>query len=121
MLTRRLPAIAVLPLVVVAAAAAAPRTQPLSPSFCSKLFSGGRASPDYVIASDDALKLGREANVNVAAIKFVLKQNGYRAGPYTIGYQSCDDSTPQSPNGDLAKCASNAKAYAADRDLVGVI
>ena len=57
----------------------------------------------------------------VAAIKFVLAQHDFKAGRYSVGYQSCDDSTPQNPQGDLAKCSSNAKAYAADPSVVGVI
>ena len=57
----------------------------------------------------------------IAAIKFVLAQHRFKAGHYSIGYQACDDSTPQSRSGDLAKCASNAKAYAADVSVIGVI
>jgi branched-chain amino acid transport system substrate-binding protein len=56
-----------------------------------------------------------------AAIRFVLARHGYRAGRFRVGYQSCDDSSPQSPSGDLARCAANAKADAADRDVIGVI
>ena len=97
------------------------RAQPLPSSFCSNVVSGASSAPDYIIASDDALRLGQEPATMVAAIKFVLAQHGFKAGRYSIGYQSCDDSTPQNPNGDLAKCASNAKAYAADRGVVGVI
>ena len=29
------------------------------------------------------------------AIRFVLEQRDFKAGPYTVGYQSCDDSTAQ--------------------------
>ena len=31
----------------------------------------------------------------VEAIKLVLEQRHFRAGAYTIGYRSCDDSTAQ--------------------------
>jgi branched-chain amino acid transport system substrate-binding protein len=95
--------------------------QPLPSSFCSKVVSGGNRAPDYIIASDLGLQNGHEPAVMVAAIKFVLAQHGFKAGRYSVGYQSCDDSTPQNPQGDLAKCASNAKAYAADSSVVGVI
>ena len=107
--------------VTAAGAASAPRAEPLPSSFCSKVASGGVAAPDYLIVSDLGLQNGAVPARMVAAIKFVLAQHRFKAGAYTIGYQSCDDSTPQSPQGDLAKCASNAKAYAADSSVVGVI
>ena len=39
------------------------------------------------------------------AIGFTLKQAGYKAGKYTVGYQSCDDSTAQAGKWDPAKCS----------------
>lgn len=95
--------------------------QPLPSSFCSRVVSGGNRAPDYIIASDLGLQNGDEPAVMVAAIKFVLAQHRFKAGRYSVGYQSCDDSTPQNPQGDLAKCASNAKAYAAYSSVIGVI
>lgn len=82
----------------------------------------GPSSPDYLIVSDLA-EQNRSVVVlrMIAAIKFVLAQHHFNAGRYSIGYQSCDDSTPQSRSGDLAKCAANAKAYAADTNVIGVI
>jgi branched-chain amino acid transport system substrate-binding protein len=56
-----------------------------------------------------------------AAIRYVLARRGYRAGKYAVAYQACDDSSPQQGAGALAKCAANAKAYAQDRDVVGLI
>jgi branched-chain amino acid transport system substrate-binding protein len=56
-----------------------------------------------------------------AAIRFVLARHGYRAGKFAISYQACDDSSPDSPDGDLARCAANAKAYSGDRGVIGVI
>jgi branched-chain amino acid transport system substrate-binding protein len=109
-------------LVVAAAGGAdASPTQPLPSSFCSKVVSGGNRAPDYIIASDLGLQIGNESAIMVAAIEFVLAQHGFKAGRYSVGYQSCDDSTPQSPQGDLAKCASNGKAYAANANVIGVI
>jgi branched-chain amino acid transport system substrate-binding protein len=54
------------------------------------------------------------------AIRFVLAQHHFRAGRYSIGYQSCDDSVPTGSY-DEGKCASNAVAYAANRRVIGVI
>jgi branched-chain amino acid transport system substrate-binding protein len=96
--------------------------QPLPSSFCSKVVSGGARPPDYLIVSDLGLQRPTQVTASmVSAIEFVLAQHGFRAGPYSIGYQSCDDSTPQSPQGDVGKCTSNAKAYAADSSVVGMI
>jgi hypothetical protein len=72
--------VAAFALVVSAAVAAdASRSQPLPPSFCSKVVSGGDPAPDYIIASDLGLQNGGEPAVMVAAIKFVLAQHGFKA------------------------------------------
>jgi branched-chain amino acid transport system substrate-binding protein len=55
------------------------------------------------------------------AIRFVLKDHGYRAGAFAVGYQSCDDSTAQTGDYELRKCAANANAYAGAADVVAVI
>jgi branched-chain amino acid transport system substrate-binding protein len=55
------------------------------------------------------------------AINFILKQHNYMAGKYTVGYQSCDDSTAQAGKWDSGKCSTNANVYAQDQSLVGVI
>ena len=49
----------------------------------------------------------------VEAIQLVLARRHYRAGAYTIGYQSCDDSTAQAGGTDAVRCYSNAQAYRA--------
>jgi branched-chain amino acid transport system substrate-binding protein len=56
-----------------------------------------------------------------AAIKFILKQHKFKAGKFTIGYQTCDDSTAQAGKWDSAKCTSNARAYAGDKSVIGII
>jgi branched-chain amino acid transport system substrate-binding protein len=94
----------------------------LSPSFCSKVSFSGTGTPDYLIVSDLAEQNRSDVVTRmVSAIKFVLAQHHFKAGRYSIGYQSCDDSTPQTQSGDLAKCASNAKAYAAEPAAIAVI
>ena len=57
----------------------------------------------------------------VQAIKFQLKQNNFKAGDKTIGYQSCDDSTAQAGKWDSGKCSANGNAYANNKTVVGVI
>jgi branched-chain amino acid transport system substrate-binding protein len=56
-----------------------------------------------------------------AAILFVLRRHGFKAGEHTVGYQACDDSTSQVGRFEFFKCGSNAKAYAAAKRLVGLI
>ena len=57
----------------------------------------------------------------VEAIQLVLEQRHYRAGAYTVGYQSCDDSTAQGGGFDRLRCYTNAKAYARNPDVIGII
>ena len=55
------------------------------------------------------------------AITFVLRERGFRAGKFAIAYQSCDDSIATSGLYDEAKCEANARAYAQNPQVVGVI
>ena len=89
---------------------------------CGKVESGGRR-PDLLVASDLPLQLGsvRVTRSMADAVRFVLRRHGYRAGRFTVGYQSCDDSTAQSGGADYFKCASNAKAYSQAAQLAAVI
>jgi branched-chain amino acid transport system substrate-binding protein len=54
------------------------------------------------------------------AMIWALQQAGWKAGPYKIGYQSCDDSTAQTGGWDTAKCATNARLYASNKAVIGV-
>jgi len=95
---------------------------PLSTAACGQPESGGK-SPDLLIASDLALQgqSGLQARPMADAIRFVLRRHRFRAGSYAVGYQSCDDSTAQVGGWSNVKCISNAQAYAAAEQVVGVI
>src|SRR5439155_5147258 len=55
-------------------------------------------------------------------IRFVLgKQYKFKVGKYTLGYQECDDSTAQAGRYDPATCSSNARAYASNKQVIGVL
>ncbi|HET6624688.1 MAG TPA: ABC transporter substrate-binding protein [Gaiellaceae bacterium] len=99
-----------------------PSRDVLPASVCSRVVSEG-GEPDVLIASDLPLQGPSGAITRTAAnaIGFVLRKHGFRAGPHTVGYQSCDDSTSQAGGFDLVKCASNGKVYAATPRVVGVI
>jgi len=93
---------------------------PLPASSCSAIQNG---SGKYLIASDLPLQgAGRTQTVEMTkAIKYVLGQHGWKAGKYSLAYQSCDDATAQAAKWDSGKCSANANAYAQNKDLIGVI
>jgi branched-chain amino acid transport system substrate-binding protein len=57
----------------------------------------------------------------VAAIRIVLRDAGWKAGKTTLGFQACDDSIAKTGLWDEATCHSNAQAYAKDERVLGVI
>jgi branched-chain amino acid transport system substrate-binding protein len=98
--------------------------QVLPSSSCGPVFYKGSGKPQFLIASDLPLQgAGRAQLIDMQkAIQYILdKQYHFKAGKYTIGYQGCDDSTAQAGAWDAAKCTANARAYAADRSVLGVL
>ena len=72
--------------------------------------SGGARRPDLLIASDFQLS-GPEGPIGsplAAAVLDVLRQSDFRAGRFTVGYQSCDVGTPQGQFSD-EKCTANGR------------
>ena len=96
----------------------------LPSSSCGPLFYKGKGSPNLLIATDLPLQgSGRAQPLAMQkAVQFVLStQYGFRAGKFKVGYQGCDDATAQTAGWDTAKCSANARAYAAEKSLVGVM
>jgi len=93
---------------------------PLPASSCSAIQNSGG---QYLIASDLPLQgAGRSQTSQMTrAIKFILKSHGWKAGKYSLAYQSCDDSTAQAGKWDSGKCSANANAYAQNKSVLGVI
>ena len=119
---------AVVGLAVGAVAGAGPlsksSTSVLPSSSCGPVFYKGSGSPQYLIATDLPLSSSQRAQTVAMqqAVQFVLeKQYKFKAGNFTIGYQACDDATAQTGAWDPAKCSSNARAYAAERTLIGLL
>ena len=54
-------------------------------------------------------------------IENVLERHDFRAGRFSVGYRSCDDSNTQTGVFDRGICASNATAYADAPKLVAVM
>jgi YVTN family beta-propeller protein len=100
------------------------RVAPLGAPSCSPILHG-RGSPQLLIASDLPTFVGGprpDATIADAraAIRAVLREHAFRAGRYRIGYQACDASLPTAgPTPE--RCAENARAYARDASLVGIV
>ncbi len=76
-----------------------------------------------LIASDLPLQ-GSDADITrglADAIRWVLKDHGFRAGRHVVGYQSCDESTAQTGDYESRRCAANANAFARAEQVVAVI
>ena len=94
------------------------------PSTCGPLFYQGSGTPKFTIVSDLPLQgAGRAQNLLMGqAIRYVLStQYKFKAGKYTVGYQECDDSTAQAGRYDPAICSSNARGYASNKQVIGVL
>jgi branched-chain amino acid transport system substrate-binding protein len=96
----------------------------LPASRCSPVEFQGEGRPQYLIASDLPFQgqSGFAETLQMSdAIRFVLAQNQFKAGPHTVGYQACDDSTAATGSYDIRRCTANARAYAANRMVIGVV
>ena len=95
----------------------------LPPSSCGAVFYRGPGRPRFLIASDLALQgVASAPNLAMArAVEWTLRRHHFRAGAYRVGYQSCDDSTPQAGTFDFAKCVANAQLYAKTPRVLGVV
>ena len=95
----------------------------LPSSSCTAIEYEGEGDPDYILASDFPLQGSSRTQTEqiVAAIKFQLQQQEWKAGDYNIGFQSCDDATAQAGKWDSGKCSANANAYAANDGVIAVI
>jgi branched-chain amino acid transport system substrate-binding protein len=55
------------------------------------------------------------------AITLLLTQQNFKAGKYSVKFVACDDSTAQAGSWDSATCTANAKGYASDKSVIGVV
>jgi branched-chain amino acid transport system substrate-binding protein len=90
---------------------------------CEPIEYEGDGKAELIIASDLPLQgANRSLTTQMAqAVEFILKQHDWKAGGKNIGFQSCDDSTAQAGSWDSAKCTANARAYANNTNVIGVI
>jgi branched-chain amino acid transport system substrate-binding protein len=102
----------------------APRpAKPLSASICSPVAYGGPGRPQYLIVSHAGFQgVYKGHGVQTAqAIKMVLGQRDWRAGPYTVGMQACEETSAKTGQPSPEKCARNARALAENESVLGVI
>ncbi|MEI6541777.1 MAG: hypothetical protein WCO86_19970 [Planctomycetota bacterium] len=113
-------AIALAAVVVGGAVAHSSGATPLPASSCSAI---QNPSGSLLVASDLPLQgAGRTQTIQMTkAIAYVFGQAKWKAGKYSIAYQSCDDATAQAGKWDSGKASTNAAAYAADSSVVGLI
>ena len=103
--------------------AASGEAKALPAATCSPVKFGRNGTPDFILASDLPLQGAGRAQwlQGTKAIEFVLRRRGWKAGKYFVGYQSCDDATAQAGAWDSARCSSNARSYANNESVIGVI
>lgn len=97
--------------------------QALPSTFCGPLEYGGDGSPDLLIVSDLPV-VGYSATAIAQinkAIRMELKDRKWKAGAHRVGFQACDDAVASEMGFTQEKCAANARAYAANPAVVGVL
>lgn len=96
--------------------------RPFPASTCEPVLAG-KGSSDVLVVSDHPLQGGVRVSTPqmLQAIAFVLRERDFRAGRFKVAFQSCDDSVARTGLFDEPKCAANARAYADNPDVVGVI
>ena len=90
---------------------------------CSPVHYEGAGSPQLLIAVDLPLQPGvlETTTPMVDAITHRLEHRKYMAGRYRIGLQVCDDATPQGVVHDERLCTANAREYAKNPSVIGVV
>jgi branched-chain amino acid transport system substrate-binding protein len=84
---------------------------------------GAPGRPQFLIVTQSAFQGSFKGHgVQTAqAIKLVLAQRRWRAGDYTVGLQACEETDAKTGLPSPEKCRRNAKAYAENRSVLGLI
>lgn len=104
--------------------ASPPKFRTLASHRCSSLHYGGAGSPELLIVAD----LPRQPEVRaittamVNGLTLALEKHSYRAGTHRVALQVCDDTIQGGTRVyDEATCRANARHYAANASVIGVI
>lgn len=100
-----------------------PPARPLASSICSPVAYGGTGRPQYLIVSHSGFQGPYKGHgvQNAQAIKMILAERDWRAGPYTIGMQACEETSAKTGMPSPAKCRRNAEAIAGNRSVLGIV
>jgi DNA-binding SARP family transcriptional activator len=90
---------------------------------CSALHYRGTGSPERLIVADLPLQPGvlDTTRPMVDAMTLALERHDYKAGPYRVGLQVCNDAAGDNVAYDPHACIANASAYAANPSVIGVV
>jgi len=96
---------------------------PAAQSSCGPVEYGGDDRPQAVIASELPMQGAAKARSEqmVEAIRVELERRGWRAGSVRVGFKPCDDSLRKTGEWDRGRCEENARAYARDRKVIGLV
>ncbi len=96
---------------------------PVAAHTCAKPEYGGQGKPAGLIVSDLPMRgdSAERSRQQVGAIRLLLEQRHWKAGDTRVAFAACDDSIAKTGLWDEATCRANARAYAADRKVLGVI
>ena len=92
-------------------------------SACGGVQYGGSGTAQALIVSDLPLQGdSRQRSLQMNdAIRLVLEGADWRAGGRSVAFQACDDSDAKTGLWSKAICQANARAYAADPNVLGVV
>ena len=105
------------------APAGGPPARPVASAICSPVSYGGPGRPRFLVVNNYSYQ-GPYKGHGVQtgqAIKMVLADRGWRAGPYTIGMQACEETSARTGHPSAEKCQRNARAFAHNPSVLGVI
>jgi branched-chain amino acid transport system substrate-binding protein len=89
---------------------------------CGRILTDRSGDPEVLIASQLPLRKQVDTTLPMSeAVAHVLRQRRFRAGRFKVGYQSCDDAIAQTGYSDGPKCYLNARTYAANPAVVGIV
>jgi branched-chain amino acid transport system substrate-binding protein len=104
------------------AAGARQGVRPIVVAGCDGLYYERTGPPELLIVSDLPLESSAHTAMRqmTQAIKLTLKDRGFRAGRYSVGYVVCDDSGPAA-EWSAKRCVGNARAAVHNTKVIGVI
>jgi branched-chain amino acid transport system substrate-binding protein len=105
------------------AAVTGPPARAVSVPTCSPVTYGGPGRPRFLIVNSSPYQgLYKGHGVQTAqAMKMMLAQRDWRAGPYPVGIQTCEETDAATGLSSPALCRRNAHAFAENPSVLGLI